>query len=426
MQESLAATLNRDDYRESLDGERLAVESARLLDGESAVSVSMDTSGFFAAVPVYLASEQLRQMSDTVQSIEAIVQTDAYRARVFERAPGIAKKSNSAKGLFFGYDFHFDEGEAKLIEVNTNAGGAMLSLLLGKAQRPVGLGTVMATPSDELEARFLEMFRADWFRARGNDPLRTIVLVDDAPEKQYLYPEFRLFGSLLRRAGYHAVIAAPEDLSYEGGTLWCAGSRVDLVYNRLVDFYLDEPEHRALREAYLDEAVVLTPHPQAHALFADKRNLVLWRDLELFERAGLSQRDRDILLRHVPETRVVTKEAADTFWRERKGWFFKPIHGYGSKAVYRGDKLTRSTYEGLLERDYIAQRVVLPSERRLIVAGSVVGLKCDVRCYVYDRQVVLSVARLYQGQTTNFRTVGGGFAPIYTPVEVTTEMVVST
>jgi hypothetical protein len=29
---------------------------------------------------------------------------------------------------------------------------------------------------------------------------------------------------------------------------------------------------------------------------------------------------------------------------------------------------------------------------------------------VYEGQVQLVMARLYQGQTTNFRTVGGGFA----------------
>ncbi len=37
-------------------------------------------------------------------------------------------------------------------------------------------------------------------------------------------------------------------------------------------------------------------------------------------------------------------------------------------------------------------------------------LKSDVRCYVYDGKIQLVAARLYQGQTTNFRTAGGGFA----------------
>ena len=37
----------------------------------------------------------------------------------------------------------------------------------------------------------------------------------------------------------------------------------------------------------------------------------------------------------------------------------------------------------------------------------------DLRDYVYDGQVQWIAARLYQGQTTNFRTPGGGFAPVF-------------
>ncbi|WP_420230163.1 hypothetical protein ACOBWA_02850 [Psychrobacter sp. ER1] len=37
----------------------------------------------------------------------------------------------------------------------------------------------------------------------------------------------------------------------------------------------------------------------------------------------------------------------------------------------------------------------------------------DIRLYTYDGQLLLPAARVYQGQTTNFRTPGGGFAPIF-------------
>jgi hypothetical protein len=37
--------------------------------------------------------------------------------------------------------------------------------------------------------------------------------------------------------------------------------------------------------------------------------------------------------------------------------------------------------------------------------------KTDVRLYTYNGDVLLGVARIYQGKTTNFRTPGGGFAP---------------
>lgn len=40
-------------------------------------------------------------------------------------------------------------------------------------------------------------------------------------------------------------------------------------------------------------------------------------------------------------------------------------------------------------------------------------MKADIRCYVYNGQIQLVAARLYQGQTTNFRTPGGGFAPVF-------------
>ncbi len=42
-------------------------------------------------------------------------------------------------------------------------------------------------------------------------------------------------------------------------------------------------------------------------------------------------------------------------------------------------------------------------------------MKVDVRNYAYDATVQLQAARLYQGQTTNFRTPGGGFAPVFCP-----------
>ena len=41
------------------------------------------------------------------------------------------------------------------------------------------------------------------------------------------------------------------------------------------------------------------------------------------------------------------------------------------------------------------------------------ALKFDLRAYTYAGDVMWMAARLYQGQTTNFRTPGGGFAPVF-------------
>ena len=66
-----------------------------------------------------------------------------------------------------------------------------------------------------------------------------------------------------------------------------------------------------------------------------------------------------------------------------------------------------------MQGDYVAQRQIPPSERGILVDEQEVALKMDVRAYVYNSEIQLLAARLYQGQTTNFRTQGGGFAPVF-------------
>ena len=61
---------------------------------------------------------------------------------------------------------------------------------------------------------------------------------------------------------------------------------------------------------------------------------------------------------------------------------------------------------------YVAQEFAAPGERRIRLDGELLVRKVDVRLYIYGGQLLLTAARLYQGQTTNFRTPGGGFAPL--------------
>jgi hypothetical protein len=111
----------------------------------------------------------------------------------------------------------------------------------------------------------------------------------------------------------------------------------------------------------------------------------------------------------------VTLENADDFWKSRRQWFFKPARGFGSRAAYRGEKLTRQVFATISTGDYIAQAMVVPSERYVVPDGETQRvLKFDLRNYAYEDHVQLVAARLYQGQTTNFRTPSGGFAAVFT------------
>ena len=191
------------------------------------------------------------------------------------------------------------------------------------------------------------------------------------------------------------------------------GDAVDLIYNRLTDFSLDAPVNAELRAVFEAGGIVLTPHPPAHALYADKRNLMLLSDPAALHDLGVAEETRRTLLAGIPRTIAVGPEQAERFWSERKRWFFKPPAGFGSRAAYRGDKLTRRVFEEVLHGGYIAQEIAPPSEHVVTVASGVQRMKADIRCIVYDRRIQLVSARLDQGQTTNFRTPGGGFAPVF-------------
>ena len=46
----------------------------------------------------------------------------------------------------------------------------------------------------------------------------------------------------------------------------------------------------------------------------------------------------------IPRTRILDPARGDEFWAARRNLFFKPVSGFGSRAAYRGDKLTRKVW----------------------------------------------------------------------------------
>jgi hypothetical protein len=379
--------------------------------------IAKDQPHLFSPVPFFVSTEQERAMRQAVTSIEKVIATRAWQERVLKNAPEIAHFDSHALGVFFGYDFHLSDEGPKLIEINTNAGGAFLNIALGKAQRACcdDMRPAMATFDVPLAADFAEMFRTVWSAVRGETALRRVAIVDHEPRAQYLYPEFVIAAKALAKAGLETVVADISALTIEGDRLCVEGKPVDLVYNRSTDFYFAEPSSAALRDAYLRDLAVVTPHPRAHALYANKANLVALSSsqwLETLDEVDASTRER--VLAAVPLTRRVSRDDANALWAERKTLFFKPLHGFGSKAAYRGDKLTKGVYASILEGEYVAQALVPPSARTVHEQGKDSRvLKADIRAYVFKGEVQLFAARLYHGQTTNFRTEGGGFASVF-------------
>ncbi len=406
-------------YCLSLDEENLRHELETAF-GERGLSRAMIETHphLFASLPVFVARDQLEHMARVVEAVETVVETSVYRRAALSWAPDIASFDPGPRGGLLSYDFHLTPAGPQLIEINTNPGGALLNAVLGRAQRAccadaAGLMTAPMEPGD-VEQSLVDVFLTEWRLQRGAAVLRSVAIVDEEPEQQYLYPEFLLFRQLLKRHDIEAVISDPREFSMSEGRLRHREQPIDFIYNRLTDFSLQLPAHALLKSAYLAGKVVLSPHPRAHALYADKRNLSLLCDAEFLRTTGVADDLVATLLAGIPHTEVMTVENRATMWANRRLLFFKPAAGFGSKAAYRGDKVTKRVWEEIAAGTYVAQALVTPSERSVSNSKVPIALKVDVRNYAYAGAVKLVAARLYQGQTTNFRTPGGGFAPVLT------------
>ena len=411
-----AARLNRECFCRTLDRDALGEALNREVGSPDFTQRLSETHpSLFSNVPAFVPAETLMEMAKVVEAVEAAARLPSFRETVLSWAPPIARLDLGPIGALMGYDFHATASGPKLIEVNTNAGGAFLNAALARAQRACcaeGHVPFESSPTQGFGSKIADMFIDEWRRQRGSGRPTMIAIVDDAPEEQYLLPEFRLAKALLEQCGFETIIADASELVFDGKALLCQGRPIDLVYNRLVDFALEEPRHASLRAAYVGGNVVVTPNPRAHALFADKRNLTLLSDADRLKRWGLSQPYLDVLRASVPTTVIVSPTNANALWEDRRNLFFKPARGHGSKAAYRGDKITRKVWAEILGREYVAQSYAAPGTRSVQLDQERVELKVDVRLYTFAGTSLLAAARLYQGQTTNMRTPGGGFAPV--------------
>ena len=418
-QETLADALNRSCQCIAVDEQKLqrSLEAGFGMPGFYA-RLQASHPNLLAEYPIFVAREHIAAMQDVIEAIEHVVALAPYRETVLAQAPEIARRASGAHGVFFGYDFHLTNAGPRLIEINTNAGGALLLHHVASAQQACcrEVGAFFPGPQEigDVEQVFVDMFRNEFRAQHPQHELGCIAIVDEDPQAQYLSPEFELFRQMFENHGIEALIADPRDFELQDDRLVAAGRTVDVVYNRLTDFYLESQACTTLRAACERDAAVFTPSPRAHALYANKGNLAVLCDAAALRNMGASDRAVNTLTSAIPRTVPVSTGNADDLWAERRRLFFKPARGYGSRGTYKGAKLTKKTWSSILRSDYVAQELVPPGERLLVTDGAERSFKVDVRCYAYRGKIQLLGARMYRGQTTNFRTDGGGLAAVFT------------
>jgi hypothetical protein len=350
-----------------------------------------------------LPRQDLQVMIKLVRLLYQLSENSAYQSFLNPQLPATARIHPQHAAVMMGYDFHLSPSGAKLIEVNTNAGGIWLASCCYQ--------TDATTFPARLGNKLLQSFIQDYALFRNNPQARPefMVIVDEHPETQFLYPEMQIFAQLFRQAGIATRITTPQALSYQSDGLYLDNQRIDLIYNRHCDFYLETVALNSIRQAWLNAQVCLTPNPWAYGLLADKRRMMLWSDAESLREFGLTAEQIRLLNHTIPQTLSLASFTTEQIWQTRKQWVFKPDSGYGSRGVYVGDKLTKSKLAELNPQTTLLQQRIPPS---ITSVRADLAFKTDFRLFVYRQQILAVSARLYQGQVTNLRTENGGFAKV--------------
>lgn len=356
-------------------------------------------------IPVRLPYADLRKMLQLVRVTYALSGLPEYRQLVLPQLPETARFDPGHAGLMMGYDFHLTADGPKLIEVNTNAGGGYLAWLASAQYAQVDSGQL---PKRVLE-RLLKSFQQEWSGfSEGDQPLRRVAIVDENPESQPLYSEMQAFCGWLAGVGLEAEIVPPEDLQADHAGVFSKGRQIDLIYNRHCDFFLEDEEMSGLRDAYLNRNVCLSPNPFVYGLLADKRRMIVWSDDDQLRELGIGEEDRELLLALVPQSRLLADCDPQEIWKQRKKLVFKPVTRFGSRGVLMGKSVSRHRFDEQEPATTLVQQMARPS----VTEGDGDAFKTDLRLYVYRDRLLGIGARLYQGQVTNLRTSGGGFAPV--------------
>ncbi len=374
----------------------------------SALSEPWQNRNVISPYKISLPQRVIDSVAEAVDNIFRLSRQNAYREAVLSAPVDREILSSSAVNLsvLMAYDFHLVGETPRLLEINTNASGYLLAnALYNMHAQPNPFPRAM----NSLKKSFAEEFQHLGLKGSPH-----IAIVDEAPRAQKMFPEFLLYKSLFEKWGYTASIQDYIDLTYRNGALFAAEKKVDFIYNRYCDFTLSDPSSEEIRRAYLKGACGFSPNPKEYILLADKRRLVQMSCDGWLETVATS----DISIDAIRNVLLPTWHASDfadisEVWQKRKQLFFKPAQSYGGKAAYPGSSISRKVFNRVMNEGTLIQQYVPAPKITFEIDETSADWKYDLRAYAYRGEVQMFVARIYQGQITNFSQAHGGYCPIF-------------
>jgi hypothetical protein len=275
-------------------------------------------------------------------------------------------------------------------------------------------------------AKLLETLAACYRHAGGREekPVIAVVDYDEVPTRT----EHHILAGFFRARGFEAIVCDPRRMTFEGGALRSDGSRVDIVYKRLLVNELLERAGsvKALIDAARARACVFVNpfackpiHKKAiFAILTDDSHAALFTEAERGEIAA-----------HVPWTRLVkegsTSRAGGTVdligWtrENRERLVLKPNDEYGGKGVFLGFESSAAEWDraidAALRAPYVVQEKVDIAHQPFPQIGPGLPTKdyvVDLDPYLFFGEVEGFLTRLSASSLANV-TSGGGQTPAF-------------
>ncbi len=262
-------------------------------------------------------------------------------------------------------------------------------------------------------------------RPRGE--LRTIAIVD-WPGLPTL-TEFEMFASYFEQQGLKAIICAPQDLTYSRRALRANGTRVDVVYRRvLTSELLAKPDvAKALVQAYVDGAVTVVNSFRAKLLHK-KMSLALLSDDRYAKLYTPEQ--RKAIATHIPWTRKMREghttyrgkvvDLVDLVSKRKDRFVLKPNDEYGGKGVILGWTVEQHEWEqtiltGLTASYVVQEKVSVPRYPFPVLLDRIhyLDLAIDHDPYLFWGRVSGCLTRLSAAALLNVTAGAGSVVPTY-------------
>ena len=317
--------------------------------------------------------------------------------------------------FFSAWDFHLPpEGPWQVIEFNDNGSGLLYAGLINECfhalLEPARQATLEAPlPAAELGRRIRQMVRQEAESFFGAMPEGLFLILDEpeALERGKFGAEMEMLRELFREEGWPAEVGTTAGLRWDGERLRHGGEPVSFIVNRSTDFLLEKEATRPLRDAFLNGGVYVAPNPFTYATRSDKR-LLEFLSLPSWDRdLGIEARERDVLSRHIPETRLLRPDNLDAIVENRGQFVFKPSRSHASRGFLPSSRVGRSRLQRLVRRGegYVAQRKV--GRPQIHLAGDAY-VWADLRVWAYrGERVLLSGRTSIDGDSLDLRPPAG-------------------